>query len=34
MDMEFKKTLRDELSNVILNTMAAQEHVGEIEKKI
>ena len=33
MDMEFKK-LRDKLPNVILNTTAAQEHVGEIERKI
>jgi hypothetical protein len=33
MDMEFKK-LRDLLPNVALNTMAAQEHVGEIERKI
>jgi hypothetical protein len=32
MDMEFEK-LRDKLSNVILNTMAAQEHVEEIERK-
>jgi hypothetical protein len=33
MDMEFKK-LRDQLPNVALNTMATQEHVGEIERKI
>jgi hypothetical protein len=33
MDMEFKK-LRDKLPNVILNTTAAQEHVGEIKRKI
>ncbi len=33
MDMEFKK-LRDKLSNVILNTMAVQEHMGEIKRKI
>jgi hypothetical protein len=33
MDMEFKK-LRDKLPNVILNTTAAQEHVGEIKGKI
>ncbi len=33
MDMEFKK-LKDKLLNVILNTTAAQEHVGEIERKI
>ncbi len=33
MDMEFKK-LKDKLPNVILNTTAAQEHVGEIERKI
>ncbi len=33
MDMEFKK-LRDKLPNVILNTTAAREHVGEIERKI
>jgi hypothetical protein len=33
MDMEFEK-LRDLLPNVALNTKAAQEHVGEIEKKI
>jgi hypothetical protein len=31
--MEFKK-LRDKLPNIILNTMAAQEHVGEIRRKI
>ena len=33
MDMEFEK-LRDKLPNVILNLTAAQEHVGEIERKI
>jgi hypothetical protein len=33
MDMEFKK-LRDKLPNIILNTTAAREHVGEIERKI
>ncbi len=33
MDMEFEK-LRDKLSNEILNTTAAREHVGEIERKI
>ncbi len=33
MDMEFEK-LRDKLPNVILNTTAAQEHVGEIKRKI
>jgi hypothetical protein len=33
MDMEFEK-LKDKLPNVILNTTAAQEHVGEIERKI
>ncbi len=33
MDMEFKK-LRDKLPNVILNTTAAREHVGEIEREI
>jgi hypothetical protein len=33
MDMEFKK-LRDLLPNVALNTTAAQEQVGEIERKI
>jgi hypothetical protein len=33
MDMEFKK-LRDKLPNVILNTTAAREHVGEIKRKI
>jgi hypothetical protein len=33
MDMEFKK-LRDKLLDVTLNTTAAQEHVGEIERKI
>jgi len=33
MDMEFKK-LRDELPNITLNTTAAREHVGEIERKI
>jgi hypothetical protein len=33
MDMEFKK-LKDKLPNVILNTTAAREHVGEIERKI
>jgi hypothetical protein len=33
MDMEFKK-LRDKLPNIILNTTAAQEHVGEIKRKI
>jgi hypothetical protein len=33
MDMEFKK-LKDKFPNVILNTTAAREHVGEIEKKI
>ena len=33
MDMEFEK-LRDKLPNIILNTTAAQEHVGEIERKI
>jgi hypothetical protein len=32
MDMEFEK-LRDLLPNVALNTMAAREHVGEIERK-
>jgi hypothetical protein len=32
-DMEFEK-LRDKLPNVILNTTAAQEHVGEIQRKI
>jgi hypothetical protein len=33
MDMEFEK-LKDKLPNVILNTTAAREHVGEIERKI
>jgi len=33
MDMEFEK-LRDMLPNVTLNTTAAREHVGEIERKI
>ncbi len=33
MDMKFKK-LKDKLPNVILNTTAAREHVGEIERKI
>jgi hypothetical protein len=33
MDMEFKN-LRDNLPNIILNTTAAQEHVGEIKRKI
>ncbi len=33
MDMELKK-LRDLLTNVALNTMAAREHAGEIERKI
>jgi hypothetical protein len=33
MDMEFKK-LVDLLPNVTINTTAAREHVGEIERKI
>jgi hypothetical protein len=33
MDIEFKK-LRDLMPNVALNTTAAQEHMGEIERKI
>jgi hypothetical protein len=33
MDMEFEK-LVDLLPNVTINTTAAQEHVGEIERKI
>ncbi len=33
MDMEFEK-LRDMLPNVTLNTTAAREHVGKIERKI
>jgi hypothetical protein len=33
MDTEFKK-LVDLLPNVVINTTAAQEHVGEIEQKI
>jgi hypothetical protein len=33
MDMEFKK-LRDKLPNIILNTTAAQEQMGEIKRKI
>ncbi len=33
MDMEFEK-LRNMLLNIILNTTAAREHVGEIERKI
>jgi hypothetical protein len=33
MDMEFEK-LKDLLPNIALNTTAAQEHVGEIERKI
>ena len=33
MDMEFEK-LRDTLLKIILNTTAAQEHVGEIKRKI
>ena len=33
MDMDFEK-LRDKLPNVTLNTTVAQEHVGEIERKI
>ncbi len=32
-DMEFEK-LRDKLPNITLNTTAAQEHVGEIKRKI
>ncbi len=32
-DMEFER-LRDTLPNVSLNTTAAREHVGEIERKI
>jgi hypothetical protein len=33
MDMEFEK-LKDLLPNIVLNTTAAQEHVGETERKI
>jgi hypothetical protein len=33
MDMEFKK-LKDVLPNITINTTAAREHVGEIERKI
>ncbi len=33
MDMEFEK-LKDKMMNVRLNTTAASEHVGEIERKI
>ncbi len=33
MDMVLEK-LKDKLPNVILNTTAAREHVGEIERKI
>jgi hypothetical protein len=33
MDMEFKK-LKNEIPNIILNTTAAREHVGEIKRKI
>ncbi len=33
MDMEFEK-LKDLLPNIVLNTTAAQEHVGEIKRKI
>jgi hypothetical protein len=33
MDMEFEK-LVDLLPNVTINTTAAQEHIGEIERKI
>jgi hypothetical protein len=33
MDMEFEK-LKDVLPNITINTMAAKEHVGEIERKI
>ncbi len=33
MDMEFEK-LKDVLPNIMINTMAAREHVGEIERKI
>jgi hypothetical protein len=33
MDMEFKK-LKDVLPNITINTTAAREHVGEVERKI
>ena len=33
MDMEFEK-LKDRMPYVVLNTTAAREHVGEIERKI
>ena len=33
MDMEFEK-LRDLMPNVALNTTAAQEHMGEIGRKV
>jgi hypothetical protein len=33
MDMEFEK-LKDVLLNIMINTTAAKEHVGEIERKI
>ncbi len=33
MNMEFEK-LKDVLPNITINTMAAREHVGEIERKI
>ena len=33
MDMEFEK-LRDKMPSVVINTTAAREHVGEIERKI
>jgi hypothetical protein len=33
MDMEFEK-LRDKMPRVVINTTAAREHVGEIERKI
>ena len=33
MDMEFKK-LKDKMPNMVINTIAAREHMGEIERKI
>ncbi len=33
MDMEFKK-LKDKMPNMVINTTAAREHMGEIERKI
>jgi hypothetical protein len=33
MDMEFEK-LKDVLPNIMINTTAAREHVGQVERKI